>query len=1380
MRATLVIARNPFEFGRDRELITLRRRVRLSTLARRHRIDPNRPWLCCLNGEYYLRREWRRTVVEDGATVAFVLVPKGRGKSNPLAIVLTIGLALVAGPIAGAILGPGVATASTLFQVARGAIFLGGSMLVSALLPPPRAPTPQIQAALAAPSPTYSLQGQGNVARLGQPIPLAYGRNRLIPDLAADPYADFPSGNDQVLYQLYCLGHGRFSFEQILIEDTIVAQNPTYGTFAGLVFPDLTFELVPPGGTVTLFPAEVVTSAEVAGQRADHNIALGPFVVNPAGADKRINAIGIDSIMPRGSYFANDAGGIENKTTNWRVEAQEIDDGGFPLGGWVTLGNETLTAATTTPQRVSHRYTVATGRYQVRYTRTNAEDASSRAGHELLWFGLRGYCPGSQQYGQVTMLAMRARASNAMSVLASRQLKVICTRMLPVRINGAWQPEQATRSIAWAGADMCRAPYAGELLDTDIAWGELDALDVVWTSRGDTFDLVFDGQQDFLDGLGIILRAGRAKAFPIGSRMHFWRHQPQALPTQLLTMRNTLPGSFTREYITVVPDESDCVEIEYWDETTWAPDSVTCALPESTTDRPARLKLPGVGQRAQARREGMYMAAMHRYARLRMGIATELEGQINVFGDLVALSNVRLRRSLSGDVVAYSGESGGGLAAGAIVELSEEVEFAQGQQHYIVFRDVRGAPLPAVPVSPGQSPNHVVLGAAVAGWLPYVGTAKERTHFAFGAAGNYYQMARVETMRPRGGTVELALVNEDDRMHTADGGAPPGGGAPGMPLPPVPTVPVIPAGSLKVTLGGTSAAPVANISWAPAPGATRYLIEVSSDAVKWTRIAEPTDPPISIGVPAGDVWIRVAPVGSAQGPWVVTFVSVAGIPGTPIPAPTPTGLIAFGLVTGVLLTWDVAAAWKQFDGIQILRGTVNDVNAALVIDTPQPGPAAIYFDATGTTGVQYYYWIRFVVRGQPGPASTVATAVTGRVSKTDTTWSDSGNQVQNSDFANASLANWAFGAFGGSTANCTFGVDLAPQWTLQGGHTAYAAQANADPNTIMDLACERLSCQPGVWVEAAVWCGVHRCAAQVLVAWFDASGNLLSAPLIGQNAGSHAGGSQLAQYIEIWGVVQAPPNTATAALLLRKLGTSPGQVDSYAFWTHPQLRIATSAAQTEHSPYTPGPTGSIKGDLIPDNEIRSSHIPDDTILARHILAAQITAGKLAANALVAGDAVMVNAYVDTLKIKNQAVTIESSSYTHAVAEDLQVAVAGFVWYWHDAQLLSIVSDGIGAVQVRGHAQYQVILPPGVEFQYTIGARILRDGVEIHLRDLAPNGFTANLWHDLLVELSDGVLAAGNHDYKLQVGLRWNQGGAGTPNIWVRRRYRYMFLKEGKR
>src|SRR3546814_13094294 len=72
-----------------------------------------------------------------------------------------------------------------------------GSALVSALVPLPTPNMPSFAGSggnLAQPSPTYSLQGQGNYARLAQPIPVVYGRHLVYPDLAATARKSVVSG----------------------------------------------------------------------------------------------------------------------------------------------------------------------------------------------------------------------------------------------------------------------------------------------------------------------------------------------------------------------------------------------------------------------------------------------------------------------------------------------------------------------------------------------------------------------------------------------------------------------------------------------------------------------------------------------------------------------------------------------------------------------------------------------------------------------------------------------------------------------------------------------------------------------------------------------------------------------------------------------------------------------------------------------------------------------------------------------------------------------------------------------------------------------------------------------------------------------------------
>jgi len=203
-------------------------------------------------------------------------------------------------------------------------VALAESALLNVLVPP-SVPSTSLNSDFSntpAPSPTYSLQAQGNQARLSQPIPVVYGRHIVYPDLAATPYSLYQN-NEQYLHQLHCVCQGEYDLEQIRIEDTPISS-----------FEEIDYEIVSPGGTVTLFDTDVVTAPEVAGQKllntGDGGGWVDPFVVNPAQTN--CHQISVDIVMPHGVYCVNDSGVLNNRTITWQFEACQIDDDGTAIG----------------------------------------------------------------------------------------------------------------------------------------------------------------------------------------------------------------------------------------------------------------------------------------------------------------------------------------------------------------------------------------------------------------------------------------------------------------------------------------------------------------------------------------------------------------------------------------------------------------------------------------------------------------------------------------------------------------------------------------------------------------------------------------------------------------------------------------------------------------------------------------------------------------------------------------------------------------------------------------------------------------------------------------------------------------------------------------
>jgi len=839
--ATLVKVPDPFHPLKGREIVPLMAAGPFSACAPK----TEQPFIILRNGEAVLRADWCQ-MVSEGDLIAVVLLPQGGGGggSNPLKIVLMLAVSIFAPYVATTFLGAG--------GLVSGAIGLAANALVSAIIPTPKANSSSQVSSIAAASPTYNLAAQGNSARLEAAIPVHYGRLQVFPDFAAMPYIEY-YGNEQYLYQLLCIGCGEYDIEAIRIEDTPLSN-----------FNEITTEIVPPGGALTLFPANVTTSIEVSGQEALTATWIGPFVAS--APETRCNAIGVDIVLPRGLYYANDDGGLSSVSATFTVQARQIDDYGVAIGSWVTLDTQTITKATTTPQRFSFRYAVGFGRYEVRLQRTDTKQTDTRYGHELDWSGLRCYMPETRDFGNVTLLAMRMRASNNLSAQASRKINVIATRKLKT-----WNPESGwsavsvpTRSIAWAAVDAAKnADYGGGLPDARIDLPGLYALDQLWEARNNHFDGRFDSAITLWEGLSQIVKVGRAKPYMQGGIVYVARDEAKTLPVAMFTMRNIVRGSFSLDFVLPSDDTADCVTTAYFDETVWATRRVPSALPGSTSAKPFKMDLFGAINRQHVHEEGMYYAACNQYRRTPISFETEMEGFILSFLDLISVSHDMPQWGQAGEVVAWDTDTRTAI-------LSEPLTWGSGT-HYIGLRRRDGSMAGPFVATAGTDAYHVVLEALDESHIdhdftPYTGYDEERTHYTFGWGDTWCQLARVTSVKPRGiNRVAIEAINEDSSVHTADRG---------VVAPPITSSQLPTRNTAPVVLGFTARSMPHDsdkmlLSWNPSPGADYYLLEQSKDGESWVRMGEPTACNFAATALYGpETIVRIAAVGMVRGPWI--------------------------------------------------------------------------------------------------------------------------------------------------------------------------------------------------------------------------------------------------------------------------------------------------------------------------------------------------------------------------------------------------------------------------------------------------------------------------------------------------------------------------------
>ena len=737
----IVKIQNPFNLAQS-EVFYCSKQMSITEIAIYYNVSPqNLPFICFLNGEPLLRRFWN-DCPKSSDHLAFMCLPQGGGGggSNPIKVVLSVAVMVAAYYTGGIVAGAYGAFAGA---AAATAISVGGSMLVNAVIPSPYSSlTSSYSASSLESSPTYSLNAQGNQAKLGGVIPVLYGRHIIYPDFAAKPYTEY-NENEQYLHQLHVLTQGYCEVEQIRIDDTLISS-----------FAEVEYEIVQPNQPVTLFNPNVVMAAEIAGQELLKDTYVGGFIVNPE--DTQIDKIGIDVVMSAGLYYANDSGGLSSKTIQWKAEARLVDDEGNALGDWIVLGSESHTAAQNTPIRLTFFYMVSLGRYEVRMVRLDAKDTSARAAHAIYWESLKGYMEAPSDFGEMTLLAIKMRATNNLSSNSSRKINAIVNRKVKTwSSNSGWSEPVKTRSIAWAIADILTAPYGGKLSDERIHLTELEQLDKILESRGDYFDGIFDSTTTIWEAMSKVARCGRAIPILQAGMIRIIRDDKKTIPTAMFTPRNIVKDSFSIEYIMPSEDTADSVKVQYFSSKYWKYDDVTTKLADSTEENPANVDLFGCTNKEHAAREGYYMCACNRYRRKYISFQTELEGLIPTYGDLISITHDMCEWGQGGEVLSVSGNT---------LKLSEHLMWKENEEHFICFRHKDGSMSETYPVIRGAVDEEAVI-QTVPDIKIYTGTAMERTHFTFGIKGKVSMYAKVIGVKPRGDTVEISCVNESDEVY---------------------------------------------------------------------------------------------------------------------------------------------------------------------------------------------------------------------------------------------------------------------------------------------------------------------------------------------------------------------------------------------------------------------------------------------------------------------------------------------------------------------------------------------------------------------------------------------------------------------------------------
>lgn len=895
-------------------------------------------FIVILNGKAVLQKEWN-TIISDSDVIQVQSLPMGGGGGSNITMILVTIVAVAAAVFTG---GASLGVAAAWGVAAGAAVGLLSSMI-------PTAQTSASTMGRESASSTYTINSQQNAARIQEAIPVQYGRMRVFPDLAAQPYTE-NRGNQVYLYQLMCITQGEIDIEKLQIEDS---------DFSG--YGEIEYQIIRPGEKVTLFPDNVVTSEAVQGlelkgpNEEDYSV-LGPFVTAPAGSIS--NSIAIDVTFPQGAYDIDaKKGNIRSASASFKFDARLINDSGAAIGSWFTVLERTETFATQTAQMLSYKINVPEGRYEVRGYRTNNVSSESRIKSTVQWSGLKAYIVSEQDYGNVTLLAVIIRATNNLNSNTSRRINVIGTRRIPTwnPVEG-WGAAVATSNPAWVFADVVRnAEYSLGLATSKLNMAELYRLSQLYAARGDEFNGVFDTTQTLWKALQTVGMVGRATPIYYAGTIDLVRDEAKSIPSQIITPALIKKNSFKNSYKIGTSQTPDVVEVEYFDRDTWKTDTVECFLPGSRKSDRTKIQLIGCTNRDHAWREGMYAAAVNRDQRRRIEWTMELDGLLPKFGDLVWLSHDIPQWGQSGRIISFNPSTGR-------VVTSEPLKFTEGETHQIAFRKKNGKADGPYTINKDPNPIEGVNSAIVSGNGAnlnniYIsdGINSDLTQYQFGRADRIAQPVVVLSASPNNnGEVALTGTNYATSPHIAEQG---GDVPPPAPISDLPSVSVGPIVN-SVIVVDTVVIGQQQIVATPANGAIYYEYQVRKDGESWQTIANDPNPNLFVNLSAGKWNVRVRAIGSIPGPWATWTGDVAE---SALPVPTIT---AFSATTDLL--WAIRLGWSFSDDAetlaeyaQIYYSLNSDLGTAIkLIDLPYP--ATTYMLDQLETGQAYYFWIRLV------------------------------------------------------------------------------------------------------------------------------------------------------------------------------------------------------------------------------------------------------------------------------------------------------------------------------------------------------------------------------------------------------------------------------------
>lgn len=453
--------------------------------------------------------------------------------------------------------------------------------------------------------------------------------------------------------------------------------------------------------------------------------------------------------------------------------------------------------------------------------------------------------PDVQEYPNVSLLALTINNTPAQQYTESNNVAVISTRKLIQYDGSSWSEPTATRSISWAIADMFMSTYGASKPQSEIDLAKLIELESTFSSRGDTFDGVFDSFVDIWEAVNKVARAGRTKCILDNNKVRFVRDEAQTQIKAAFTTHNILPNSFSINHTFSNVDSVRGVKVKFNDEgDQYTPTEVYSS---ENKGKYQEIDFFGVVNYNQAWRESQYLEKQLLTSGIEISFKTGLYGHIPFYGDLISIQNDLPDWGQSGVVTNKDGTT---------ITTSEPLDFTGDAPFKMQFVKPNGAISGPHTVTQGANNKEAILDVDVTDFT-FITTLNNQnpTIYEFGPSNNYEKLAVVTGIKANkdNETLSLSVVPYNAAIHTADTGTPPTKTSVTPNLLPIPPF----VGGLVLSNVPESGSVVAN--WNPLSNINNYKVQKSTDNITYTDVSTPTVPTETISA-TGVLYVRVASV----------------------------------------------------------------------------------------------------------------------------------------------------------------------------------------------------------------------------------------------------------------------------------------------------------------------------------------------------------------------------------------------------------------------------------------------------------------------------------------------------------------------------------------